>query len=43
VTRQLTPRFDAMVDYSYSRFGYMSDFYNPQTFSVGIVYHLVKR
>jgi opacity protein-like surface antigen len=43
VTRQLTPRFDAMVDYSYSRFGYMSDFYSPQTFSVGVVYHLVKR
>jgi opacity protein-like surface antigen len=43
VIRRLTSRFDAVVDYSYSRFGYNSNFYNPQTFSVGAVYHLVRR
>jgi opacity protein-like surface antigen len=43
VTRQLTSRFDAVVDYSYSHFGYNSGFYNPQTFSVGAMYHFTKR
>ena len=43
VTRRLTPRFDALVDYSYSQFGYDSNYYNPQTISAGLVYHFVKR
>lgn len=42
-TRRLTSRFDASVDYSYSRFGYDAAYYNPQTFSVGVVFHLAKR
>lgn len=43
VTRRLTPRFDAVLDYSYSRYGYNAAYYNPQTFSVGAIYHFVKR
>jgi len=43
VTRRLTPRFDAVVDYSYSYFGYNFSFYHPQTFSVGAMYHFTKR
>jgi hypothetical protein len=43
VTRRLTPRFDAVVDYSYSYYGYSSGFYHPQTFSVGAMYHFTKR
>jgi hypothetical protein len=43
VTRRLTSRFDAVVDYSYSYFGFNSGFYHPQTFSVGAVYHFAKR
>jgi len=43
VTWQLTPRFDAVVDYSYSYFGFNSGFYHPQTFSLGVLYHFAKR
>jgi opacity protein-like surface antigen len=43
VTRRLTSHFDALVDYSYSRFGYDAAYYNPQTFSVGVIYHFAKR
>jgi hypothetical protein len=42
-TRQLTARFDAVVDYSYSYFGYNAGFYHPQSFSVGAVYHFTRR
>jgi hypothetical protein len=42
-TRRLTPRFDALLDYSYARFGYNSGYYTPQTFSIGAVYHFAKR
>jgi len=43
VARQITPRFDAVIDYSYSYFAYNSGYYNPQTFGVGIAYHFTKR
>ncbi|MDR3745124.1 MAG: outer membrane beta-barrel protein [Acidobacteriaceae bacterium] len=43
VTRQITSRFDALVDYSYSYYGYNFGFYHPQTFSIGAMYHLTKR
>jgi hypothetical protein len=43
VTRRLTPRFDAVLDYSYSYFGYNFGYYNPQSFSAGVVYHFAKR
>lgn len=43
VTRRLTPRFDAVLDYSYSYFGYNFGYYTPQSFSAGVVYHFSKR
>lgn len=43
VTRRLSSRFDGVVDYSYSHYGYNFGYYSPQTFSVGVVYHFVKR
>jgi opacity protein-like surface antigen len=43
VTRRLTSRFDAVLDYSYTRFGYNTNYYSPQTFSLGAVYHFTKR
>jgi len=43
VSRRLTSRFDGVLDYSYSRFGYNANYYSPQTFSVGAVYHFSKR
>jgi Outer membrane protein beta-barrel domain len=43
VTRQLSPRWDAVVDYSYSQFYYNGGEFNPKTLSLGAVYHFVKR
>jgi len=43
VSRQLTPRLDAVLDYSYAQFGYNAGQFNPKTFSIGAVYHFVKR
>jgi hypothetical protein len=43
VVRRLTPRLDAVLDYSYARFGYNSGYYTPQTFSLGAIYHFAKR
>jgi hypothetical protein len=41
--RQLSPRLDAVLDYSYAQFGYYAGQFNPKTFSIGAVYHFVKR
>lgn len=43
VTRRLTSRFDGVLDYSYSRFGYNANYYSPQTFSIGALYHFSRR
>jgi len=43
VTRRLASHFDALLDYSYSTFGYNFGYYHPQTFSVGLVYRLAGR
>lgn len=43
VARRLSSRFDAVVDYSYSHYGYNFGYYSPQTFSAGVVWHFVKR
>jgi opacity protein-like surface antigen len=43
VTRRLTPHLDAVLDYSYSEFGYNSGVYSPQSFSVGALYHFAIR
>jgi hypothetical protein len=43
VTRRVSNRMDAVVDYGISRYGYNSGFYRPQTLSIGAVYHIVQR
>jgi opacity protein-like surface antigen len=43
VTRQLTPRWDGVFEYSYSQYGFNGGEFNPKTFSIGAVYHFVKR
>jgi len=43
VAKQITPRWDASVDYSYAEYFAFGGEYNPKTFSVGAVFHFVKR
>jgi hypothetical protein len=43
VTRPLSSRLDALVDYSYAQYGVNNGEFNPKSFSGGIVYHFVKR
>jgi hypothetical protein len=43
VTRPISSRLDALVDYSYAQYGTANGQYNPKSFSGGIVYHFVKR
>jgi hypothetical protein len=43
VAKQLTPRLDAVADYSYAQFYYGGGAYNPKTFSLGVIYHFTKR
>jgi hypothetical protein len=43
IAKQLTPRWDAVVDYSYAQYFYGGGQYNPKTFSIGGIYHFVKR
>jgi opacity protein-like surface antigen len=43
VAKQVSPRWDVSVDYSYSQFYALGGEYNPKTFGVGLIYHFVKR
>jgi hypothetical protein len=43
VAKQVSPRWDAVADYSYSQLYYNGGEFNPKTFSLGAVYHFVKR
>jgi hypothetical protein len=43
VSKQLSPRWDGVVEFSYAGFGYNVGEFNPKTFSIGGVYHFVKR
>jgi len=43
VAKKLSPHWDASVDYSYSQYYALGGEYNPKTFSVGAIYHFVKR
>ncbi|MES2391699.1 MAG: outer membrane beta-barrel protein [Acidobacteriota bacterium] len=43
VARRLTPRWDAVLDYSYAQYYAYGGQYNPKTFGIGVVYHFVKR
>ena len=41
-TKWLSPRWDAVLDYSYAQYGVNNGEYNPKTISIGAVYHFVK-
>lgn len=43
VTKRLSPRWDLVADYSYSQYYAYGGQYNPKTFSLGGVWHFVKR
>jgi len=43
VAKQVSPRWDVVVDYSYSQYYALGGEYNPKTFSAGMIYHFVKR
>jgi len=43
VSRQITPHFDAVADYSYSQYYALGGQYNPKTFSIGTIFHFAKR
>lgn len=43
VTKRLSPRLDAVLDYSYAQYYGNGGEYNPKTFNIGVVYHFVKR
>lgn len=43
LAKRVTPRWDISADYSYSQYYALGGEYNPKTFSVGAVFHFVKR
>ena len=43
LAKQITPRWDASLDYSYAQYDAFGGEYNPKTFSAGVIYHFVKR
>jgi opacity protein-like surface antigen len=43
VAKQLTSHWDAVLEYSYEQFSVLGGPSNPQTFSIGAMYHFTKR
>jgi hypothetical protein len=43
VSKQITSRLDAVVDYSFTEYGLNNGEFNPQTYSAGVVFHFTKR
>jgi hypothetical protein len=43
VTKQFSPHWDGVIEYSYSEFGYNVGEFNPKTISIGGVFHFAKR
>ncbi len=43
VAKRLTPRFDAVADFSYAQYYGLGGQYNPKTYSVGGIFHFTKR
>ena len=39
LTHHLSNRFDVVLDYQYNFYGYNTGFYQPQTYSAGLIYH----
>jgi hypothetical protein len=43
IAKKVSPRWDIAADYSYSQYYALGGEYNPKTFSLGAIYHFVKR
>jgi len=43
VTKRVSPRWDIAAEYSYSQYYALGGQYNPKTYSIGAVYHFVRR
>jgi len=43
VAKQMSPHWDAVLEYSYAQYFALGGAYNPKTFSVGAIYHFTKR
>jgi len=43
IAKRVSPRWDIEAQYSYSQYYAFGGSYNPKTFSLGAVFHLVKR
>jgi opacity protein-like surface antigen len=43
VAKKVSPRWDISADYSYSQYYALGGEYNPKSFSVGAIFHFVKR
>jgi len=43
VAKKVSPRWDVAVDYSYSQYYALGGQYNPKSFSIGAIFHFVKR
>jgi len=43
LAKQVAPHFDVSAEYSYAQYYAIGGQFNPKTFSVGVVYHFVKR
>jgi len=43
IGKRISPRFDLVADYSYSQFYALDGEFNPKTFSIGTIFHFIKR
>jgi len=43
LAKQVAPHWDVSGEYSYAQYYALGGMFNPKTFSVGVVYHFVKR
>jgi hypothetical protein len=43
VSKQVSPRWDAVADYSYSQYYALGGQYNPKTYSIGGIFYFEKR
>jgi hypothetical protein len=43
IAKQITPRLDIALDYSYAQFGFNFGQFTPKSYSGGLVYHFASR
>jgi hypothetical protein len=43
ISKRVSPRWDVVADYSYAQYYALGGQYNPKTFSIGGVFHFLKR